>query len=114
MRVPEVLKEFGVPMNVRGYQYLKAAIQSELNKEEILGINLNQYTYPAIAEKYHVTSTSVERCCRHAISLGFKTAAPETIKRYFGNSIHSRTGIPTVSEFISALANYMKESEEKS
>ena len=58
--VTGMLHKIGVPAHIKGYQYLREAIIYSVGDEEMLGA-VTKILYPAIAKRYHTTSSRVER-----------------------------------------------------
>ena len=99
----EFLTEVGVPSNLFGYEYLTVAIAA-LIKDPDLGKSLVKGLYGHVAKLCNTTSSRVERACRHAIERAFERCDYEMIEGYFGCSIDSNKGNPTVGEFITRAA----------
>ena len=100
------LKELGIPTNLKGYYYLRYAI--ELMKNDISYINeIVKRLYPEIAKQYHTTVAQVERGIRYAIETGWNRGNEQAQKKVFGNAVDLDKGKPTNSEFISAVADYL-------
>ena len=106
MKVQDVVKKIGVPLNYHGYKYLQDAILLVCRDEN----NIHRVTvniYPTIAEKYNVTSGSVERCIRHAIQTACSKGKPELLEKIFGSSYLSEGCKPTNAYAIACLADYV-------
>ena len=101
------LKELGVPANIQGYSYLRAAIVLSIEDEENLD-KITKMLYPSIASLYHTTSSRVERSMRHAIEIAYCRGNLDALDDYFGYTIDANKAKPTNSEFIAMIANRLK------
>ena len=94
----------GVPSHLKGYQYLKAAIDLCVQSmEELDGVT--KRLYPDIARMYQASAETVEHAIRHAIEAAWQRGDERTQKKLFGYS-HTEGRRPTNSEFITRLADY--------
>lgn len=102
--ISQVLSTLGVPTNLLGYEYLRQAIFIAVqDKNSLCGIT--KILYPAVAKKYQVSTSSVERAMRHAIEVSCSRGDPKAIESFFGNTLNPNSGKPTNSEFISKVAD---------
>lgn len=102
--IASYLKKVGVPGHLKGYLYLKEAIQIVLKERMMFQITK---VYPEIAEKYKTTASRVERAIRSAISVAWTRRNVEFQDELFGYSIDSKKGRPTSSEFIATIADHI-------
>lgn len=105
--VSEVLRKIGVPSNLIGFGYIKAAIIlicSDTNEY----MAVTKVLYPAIAKQFGVNTSKVERAIRTAIVRAFDYTNPKVIDEIFGNAYDSEKGNPTNSEFLFTVAEYLK------
>ena len=58
--VTNMIHDIGVPAHIRGYQYLREAIQMSVKDMDMLG-SITKTLYPEIAKKYETTPSRVER-----------------------------------------------------
>ena len=65
-----MIHDIGVPAHIRGYQYLREAIQMSVKDMDMLG-SITKTLYPEIAKKYETTPSRVERAIRHAIEVAW-------------------------------------------
>lgn len=105
--VTEMIHEIGVPAHIKGYQYLREAIQMSVNDMDMLG-SITKTLYPTIAKKYQTTSSRVERAIRHAIEVAWNRGRMETLNSLFGYTINTGKGKPTNSEFIALIADKLR------
>lgn len=103
-KIGEILHYVGIPIHVKGYQYLKKAIHMVLEDESLLGA-ITISLYPEIAEFYKTTSSRVERSIRHAIELAWERQEDGDVKEFFGYGIHNQKGKPSNGEFIAMVAD---------
>lgn len=103
--ITQVMIELGTPANLKGYRYIREGILYSL-KNEVHGIT--KELYPHIARMFDTTSTRVERAIRHAIEATWERADFAVLKKYFGNTVSSKHGKPTNSEFIAMIADKLK------
>ena len=97
----------GVPSHLKGYQYLKAAIDLCVQSmEELDGVT--KRLYPDIARMYQASAETVEHAIRHAIEAAWQRGDERTQKKLFGYS-HMEGRRPTNSEFITRLADYFSD-----
>lgn len=102
--ISDILREIGVPAHIKGYQYLRYAIELCINDSEMLE-SVTKLLYPSVAKKYHTTSSRVERAIRHAIEVAWDRGDVDVLSSYFGYTIQSNRGKPTNSEFIAMISD---------
>ncbi len=105
--VTDMIHEIGVPAHIKGYQYLREAIQMSVNDMDMLG-SITKTLYPTIAAKYQTTPSRVERAIRHAIEVAWNRGRMETLDALFGYTINTGKGKPTNSEFIALIADKIR------
>ena len=102
--VTNMIHDIGVPAHIRGYQYLREAIQMSVKDMDMLG-SITKTLYPEIAKKYETTPSRVERAIRHAIEVAWDRGDVDVLNSYFGYTIHNTRGKPTNSEFIAMISD---------
>jgi two-component system response regulator (stage 0 sporulation protein A) len=102
-----MIHEIGVPAHIKGYQYLRDAIEMTVEDIEMLG-SITKILYPTIAKKYQTTPSRVERAIRHAIEVAWNRGKMDTIDELFGYTINNGKGKPTNSEFIALIADKIR------
>ena len=105
--ISDLMRQRGVPAHIKGYQYLRTAIDLSINDEEMLE-SVTKLLYPTIAKMYSTTSSRVERAIRHAIEVAWDRGDVEVLSSYFGYTIQSDRGKPTNSEFIAMIADRIR------
>ena len=101
--IADILRELGVPAHVKGYHYLRRAIELASDDADILGA-MTKELYPAVAGAFSVTPQRVERDMRRAIEIAWRRCSPDARRIGFG-AVSSRTGRPSNGEFIAAVAD---------
>lgn len=105
--VTRLIHEVGVPAHIKGYQYLREAIQMCVDDMDMLN-SITKILYPEIAKKYGTTASRVERAIRHAIEVAWERCNPDSVEELFGYTINSCKGKPTNSEFIAIIADRIR------
>jgi two-component system response regulator (stage 0 sporulation protein A) len=106
-QITDIMHELGVPAHIKGYMYLREAINMLVNNIELLSA-VTKGLYPLIGEKFNTTPSRVERAMRHAIEVAWSRGQEETINKIFGYTIHSEKGKPTNSEFMAMIADKLR------
>lgn len=105
--ISRLMLELGIPAHLRGYQYLRTAISMCVRDMELIG-SVTKLLYPDLAKQYMTTDQKIERAIRNAIEVSWERGNSDLFEKLFGysNSIeHSR---PTNSEYIAAVADYIR------
>ncbi len=105
--ITSIIKEIGVPAHIKGYSYLREAIQMVYYDIELLG-SVTKILYPEIAKKFSTTPSRVERAIRHAIEVAWNRGNYESISEMFGYTVHHLKSKPTNSEFIAMIADKIR------
>ena len=105
--VHELLRRMDVRPNIKGYDYLKFLMEKCEQDYSYHKRSFTKVIYPECAEKFHTTSSRVERAIRHALTLSFEKA-PEKYSEVFGGKF---TSAPTNSEFIGLVSEYFVNSK---
>lgn len=104
--IARVLSEFGIPSNLRGYRYIKTAIELSMKDRDILD-SMTKRLYPEVAKRYQVEHGQVEHAIRHAIKKAWRHNNSILQKQLFGNSLEDGER-PTNAAFIAAVADYLE------
>ena len=102
-----LMLELGIPAHLKGYQYLRTAINMCAEDMELIG-SVTKLLYPDLARKYLTTDQKIERAIRNAIEVSWERGNSELFEKLFGYSNgvgHSR---PTNSEYIASVADYVR------
>lgn len=105
--ITSIIKEIGVPAHIKGYAYLREAIQMVFHNIDLLG-SVTKILYPEIAKKFNTTPSRVERAIRHAIEVAWNRGSYESISELFGYTVHHMKSKPTNSEFIAMIADKIR------
>lgn len=105
--ITSIIKEIGVPAHIKGYVYLREAIQMVYYDIELLS-SVTKILYPDIATKFNTTPSRVERAIRHAIEVAWNRGNYESISEMFGYTVHHLKSKPTNSEFIAMIADKIR------
>ncbi|MEA4972289.1 MAG: sporulation initiation factor Spo0A C-terminal domain-containing protein [Candidatus Metalachnospira sp.] len=104
-----ILRRLGIVPSLNGYTYLTDAINYELTSVET-NVSITKCIYPTIAKKHSSSAAKVERSIRHAIEAAWKHTDTKSFEPFFGCRINKK---PTNAQFVSAIAEYIKETEPK-
>ena len=104
--VTNMIHDIGVPAHIRGYQYLREAIQMSVKDMDMLG-SITKTLYPEIAKKYE-DEKIVSFINGHAIEVAWNRGRMETLDALFGYTINTGKGKPTNSEFIALIADKIR------
>jgi len=103
--VSQEIKTLGIPMHVKGYQYIKEAVKMAVHAGEGR-LKITKEVYPKIAKENGTTPTSVERAIRNAIDLTISRGSIDFIQEYFNHELFNNK--ITNKEFILRIANAVK------
>lgn len=106
-RITRLLTAIGIPSNLLGFAYLRAALLLVMSEPE-LGKQLTTRLYPRIAAQFSVAARSVERAIRHAIQLAWERGSSEGYQRALGRLGSSVGDRPTNSEFLAQTAECIR------
>lgn len=107
-KISHVLYEIGMPVHIKGYQYVKEAILMTVQDITILN-HITRELYPRIAAMYATTSSRVERAIRHAISMAWiREDTSYEKENIFGYMLGLENRVPTNSEFIALMADKIR------
>lgn len=110
-KIKTIFRELGVPVNLKGYNYLWEAIEYCVYLERNKKISIMKL-YEDIGKGHDDTVCRVERAMRHAVERAWERGNTEAMNRIFGYAISSEKGKPTTSEFIMTIADEIKLDEE--
>ena len=106
VKIGNVLRDIGIPVNILGYQYIRKAIKLCLY-DNSYSYNITKMLYPEIAKQCDTTASRAERAIRHAIEKACLIGNLELQQNIFGHTISPNKGKPTNSEFIAAVVEYI-------
>ena len=106
MEVSGILRELGIPANIKGYKYLRDAIIYAIEEPKALK-GITKFLYPKVAKINDTTSSRVERAIRHAVEVGWERGDIDVMYGYFGYTVDSNNK-PTNSGFIATIVDHLK------
>lgn len=109
--VSEILMKTGMSPSLRGFDYILDALDLIDGDRGFLH-SMTKLLYPAIAEKYSLTPSKVERCIRHAIEVSFSYAGADELEKIFSSAYSPVKGRPTNAEYLGALAEQIRYAKE--
>ena len=68
--ISDFMLELGIPAHLRGYQYLRSAVEMCVKDMELVG-SVTKLLYPDLAKMYQTTDTKIERAIRNAIEVSW-------------------------------------------
>ena len=107
MMVTEIIHQIGVPAHIKGYNYLRNAIDLCIHDDEFIN-SITKLLYPTVAKNFSTTSSRVERAIRHAIEVAWNRGREEVLTDIFGYTIDTNKGKPTNGEFIAMISDSIK------
>lgn len=99
--------ELGVPAHLRGYQFLRSAVSMCVEDMEIVG-SVTKLLYPDLARMYRTTDQKIERAIRNAIEVSWERGNQDIFEELFGYTNKKEHIRPTNSEYIAAVADYIR------
>lgn len=105
--IKRILLELGIPNSLKGYSRVICAIRIVAENPSIAE-RITRELYPEVAKRFGDVPSRTERAIRHAIEASFDRCDLRVIKRYFGNTVSPKKGKPTNSEFITRLADVVR------
>lgn len=106
-QITNVLNEIGIPPHLKGFQYLREAIQLVYHNIEILG-SVTKVLYPQIADKHNSTPSRIERGIRHSIEVSWTRGNRDTLAHILGYERNMSQMKPSNSEFIAMVADKLR------
>ncbi|MDE6882824.1 MAG: sporulation initiation factor Spo0A C-terminal domain-containing protein [Lachnospiraceae bacterium] len=99
--------ELGIPAHLRGYQYLRSAIEMCAEDMELVG-SVTKLLYPDLAKMHKTTDQKIERAIRNAIEVSWERGNGILFEELFGYNNSEEYSRPTNSEYIAAVADYIR------
>lgn len=106
-RVSYQLRDFGVPMHIKGYQYILDSVLIVIKDPSTLG-KVTKAIYPPIAKMHDTTPSRVERAIRNAIDLTFARGNQASLSKLYKADEDSDKKV-TNSEFIAVIAEKIRQ-----
>lgn len=105
--ISDFMLELGIPAHLRGYQFLRSAVQMCVEDMELVG-SVTKLLYPDLAKLYQTTDTKIERAIRNAIEVSWDRGNSELFEELFGYSNDQNYTRPTNGEYIAVVADYIR------
>ena len=99
--------ELGIPAHLRGYQYLRSAVEMCTQDMELVG-SVTKLLYPDLAKLYKTTDQKIERAIRNAIEVSWERGNSALFEQLFGYCNSNEYSRPTNSEYIATVADYIR------
>jgi two-component system response regulator (stage 0 sporulation protein A) len=106
-RITNTLLTLGVPTKLRGYAYLREAVEVMAQRP---GLSITKELYPTVGQRCDASPENVERSIRSAINAAWKNRDEQVWRMYFGTSTSQSLRCPTNAAFISRLADGLPQS----
>ncbi len=105
--ISSFMLELGIPAHLRGYQYLRSAVQMCAEDMELVG-SVTKLLYPDLAKMYRTTDQKIERAIRNAIEVSWERGNSALFEQLFGYCNSKEYSRPTNSEYIATVADYIR------
>lgn len=105
--ITSILHEMGVPAHIKGYHYIRHAVELVVDDIDLLGA-VTKKLYPEVAEEFNSTSSRVERSIRHAIEVVWDRGNEKALVKYFASNMQNENSKPTNSQFIARIADKIR------
>lgn len=102
--VSNIILQFGIPIQIKGYTYLREAIIMKVNDPQANSC-VTKTLYPTVAKNHHTSAISVERAIRHAIETAWKKKDRSHCDDILSLSFSHFQKRPTNAEFIATIAD---------
>ena len=102
--VKDIIRDIGIPANIKGYQYIREGIIMAVNDVNMLNY-ITKLLYPkislitSICPRFHATSIA----CLIA-----RSTLDDVVNDIFGYTVNAGKGKPTNSEFIALIADKLR------
>lgn len=106
--IQNVIRTMGITAKYRGYYYVVEAVEIAL-KNENTPIMITKDIYPPIASHHKLQTKSIERAIRTVVENCWSSHR-ETLEKLAGYSMVQK---PTNSEFVDAIAYYIRSSSQE-
>ena len=104
--VSVIILQLGIPVNTKGYAYLREAIIIKVNDPQA-DMPVTKILYPDVAKKFYTSAGRVERAIRHAIEMAWTRMDCAYREQNFSYRLIRFEKKPTNSEFIAMIAEYI-------
>jgi two-component system response regulator (stage 0 sporulation protein A) len=108
MQITQLLHRLGMPAHMKGYLYLRDAVQMVLEDDRLLAGGLTKRLYPMVAEKYQSSPGGVEAAIRNALTAWWERGNRELFQTLTSTNGVRHGKIPTNSAMIAELADQIR------
>jgi two-component system, response regulator, stage 0 sporulation protein A len=105
-QITDIMHEIGIPAHIKGYLYIRNAIDLVVNDVEMM--SMTKVLYPAIAQRFNTTPNKVERAIRHAIEIAWSRGKGSTLNSILGHAMLDISDKPTNAHFIASIADTLR------
>lgn len=106
-RLTELLWALGIPMHMKGYHYLRKAVEHAL-ETSLSHPSLTSQLYPFVAGIYQTSAACVERNIRSAIEAAWQRGNLAAASDLFGRSFNLAYDKPSNGEMIALLMERLR------
>lgn len=105
--ITHCMLELGIPAHLRGYQYLRSAVEMCAEDMELVG-SVTKLLYPDLAKMHKTTDQKIERAIRNAIEVSWERGNGDLFEELFGYNNSDEYSRPTNSEYIAVVADHIR------
>lgn len=102
-RCTKMLLEVGIPVNLQGFKFLRAAIVEVVKQPQLIDL-ITKRLYPHLGLMFDVSPAVIERSIRHAIEVSFLKKGVEGLNGIFNVKLYDYRYRLSNSELIALLA----------
>jgi hypothetical protein len=104
----EMLRLFGVPVNTRGYYFLKRCIVTVVYHPIYAG-NLSRFVLPSLAKEFDTPIDTIAQSMRRALERGWLCTEETTLLQFFAPEFRGeKYWKPTNAVFIATIAEHVR------
>ena len=103
--VSRCLQQIGIPVYLKGFSLLKAAIRLLLRIDRPTQVRMINDVYTVLASAFQMNITVVEHAMHHAIDAAWMRADIHDLETVFGYTINPERAVPTNAEFLFLLTD---------
>jgi two-component system response regulator (stage 0 sporulation protein A) len=111
-KIHKLLMKLGIPPHLKGYNYLKMAIEMAYIDPSFIG-SITKVIYPDISAAYGVKSASIEACIRNVIQRSWKRSKHHYDQILNNGNDQCAECCPTNSQFIASFVTKIKLEEKE-
>ena len=106
-RITRLFHEMGIPVNLRGYTYLREAIIIMLEDYDY-NWSVTKNLYPQIAKKFHCSPSGVESAIRYILDMIWKRGNRDFLSNFFNINFALNQKQPTSSHFLTKIIEHLR------